>query len=87
MLTHIPTGWAEALARYVEQVLLSARVKLAVVFNWKYDDGMMPNSIAALSRADYSSPALARLYAKERPGAGRSCFRLLLVFLGVFLAI
>ena len=66
VMAHTPEGQAEALARYVEQARLSARVKLAVVFNLNFDDGVTPNSIAALSRADYSSPALARLKAVLR---------------------
>jgi hypothetical protein len=65
-MAHTPEGQAEALARYIEQARSSARVRVAIVFNLNYDDGVTPNSIAALSRADYSSPALARLKAMLR---------------------
>jgi hypothetical protein len=55
---HTPQGQAEAIVRYMRAARESGQVKLAIIFNLNYDDGVTPNSIAALVRQDYTSPAL-----------------------------
>jgi hypothetical protein len=53
-----PQQQAEAIVSYMRAARSSGRVKIAIVFNLNYDDGVTPNSIAALMRRDYASPAL-----------------------------